>query len=114
MLSLSIFAAVRPEIFTLYVHGIHNELVFCTGAGVPVTSPLLYSAGHTDDTRQALMYIAQKYPHAPLLGIGFSLGANVITRYLAEEGANSRLRAACILACVRDRFNHNPQSPIVT
>lgn len=70
------------------------------GAGVPVTSPLLYSAGHTDDTRQALMYVAQKYPKAPLLGIGFSLGANVLTRYLAEEGIQTRLHAACALACV--------------
>lgn len=74
------------------------------GAGVPVTSPLLYSAGHTDDTRQALMYIAHKFPNAPLLGLGFSLGSNVITRYLAEEGSQSRLHAACVLACVSYKF----------
>jgi hypothetical protein len=74
------------------------------GAGVPMTSPLLYSAGHTDDTRQALMYIAQKFPKAPLLGLGFSLGSNVITRYLAEEGTQARLHAACALACVSFRM----------
>lgn len=65
-----------------------------------MTTPLFYSAGHTDDTRQALMYVAQKYPKAPLLGLGFSLGANVLTRYLAEEGTQTRLRAGCALACV--------------
>lgn len=71
-------------------------------AGVPLTTPQLYSAGHTDDIRTALLYIASKYPDAPLLGIGFSLGANVLTRYLAQEGDRSRLSAACILGCPWD------------
>lgn len=71
-----------------------------SGAGVPVTSPQLYSAGFTNDIRTALLYISKRYPKAPLLGVGFSLGANVLTRYLAEEGEQSRLRAGCVLACV--------------
>jgi predicted alpha/beta-fold hydrolase len=73
---------------------------FSVGAGVPVTSPKLYTAGSTDDLRQALMYISYSYPHAPLLGLGFSIGANKLTRYLAEEGENSRLLSACILSNV--------------
>ena len=71
-----------------------------TGAGVPVTTPQLYSAGYTDDLRTALMFIAHHYPKAPLLGLGFSLGANVLTRYLAEEGHRSRLVSGCALGCV--------------
>jgi hypothetical protein len=71
------------------------------GASVPVTSPQLYSAGHTDDLRQALFYISHRYPEAPLLGLSFSLGANVMTRYVAEEGEHSRLKSACVLGCVR-------------
>jgi hypothetical protein len=70
------------------------------GSGVPLTSQLMYSAGHTNDTRQALMYITHRYPKAVLLGLGFSLGANVLTRYLGEEGAQSRISSACVLACV--------------
>ncbi|KAG2132494.1 AB-hydrolase YheT [Suillus bovinus] len=73
-------------------------------AGVPVTSPQLYSAGHTDDLRQALFYISHRYPEAPLLGLSFSLGANVMTRYVAEEGERSRLKSACILGCVHRLF----------
>ncbi|KAJ3571880.1 hypothetical protein NP233_g3452 [Leucocoprinus birnbaumii] len=68
-------------------------------AGVPITSSRFYSAGHTDDTRCALLYIASRYPKAPLLALGFSLGANVITRYLGEEKENARFHAACALAC---------------
>lgn len=71
-----------------------------TGAGVPITSPQLYSAGTTDDLRQALLYIATLHPTAPLLGLGFSLGANILTRYLAEEGNESRLNSGCGLASV--------------
>jgi len=71
-------------------------------AGVPITSQLLYSAGHTNDTRQALMYITHRYPKALLLGLGFSLGANVLTRYLGEEGEQSLISSACVLACPWD------------
>ncbi|KAI0637069.1 AB-hydrolase YheT [Trametes polyzona] len=71
-------------------------------AGVPLTSPQLYSALYTDDIRVAVMYIAKLYPRAPLIGVGFSLGANVLTRYLAEEGEKSRLVAGCALACPWD------------
>jgi uncharacterized protein len=68
---------------------------------VPLTTPQLYSAGHTDDLRTALLYISNLYPNAPLLGVGFSLGANVLTRYLGQEGEHSRLVAGCAIACVR-------------
>lgn len=71
-------------------------------AGVELTSAQFYSAGHTDDIRSALLYISSKYPRAPLLGVGFSLGAGVLTRYLGEEGAASRLKAGCVLACVSE------------
>lgn len=48
----------------------------------------------------ALLHIAARHPRAPLLGVAFSLGASIIARYLAEEGARSRLKAACVLGCV--------------
>ena len=76
----------------------------CLGAGVPLTSPHLYSAGSTVDIRAALLHISTRYPNAQLLGLGFSLGASVLTRYLAEEGTRSRLKAACVLGCVRPDF----------
>ncbi|KAJ7170738.1 Alpha/Beta hydrolase protein [Mycena crocata] len=71
-------------------------------SGVPITSPKFYTAGHTDDLRQALMYLAHKYPRAPLLGLGFSIGANIMTRYLAEEASHSLLSSACVIACPWD------------
>ncbi|KIK64813.1 hypothetical protein GYMLUDRAFT_195274 [Collybiopsis luxurians FD-317 M1] len=76
-------------------------------AGVPVTSKQLYSAGWTDDLRMATIYLAQKYPRAPQLGLGFSLGANVMVRYLAEEGERSRLTSACVLGNPWDLVKNN-------
>ncbi|TFY69288.1 hypothetical protein EVJ58_g498 [Rhodofomes roseus] len=72
------------------------------GAGVPVTSTQLYSAGHTEDIRAAMYFIRKRYPEALLLGLGFSLGASVLTHYVAEEGEDCRLAAACVLACPWD------------
>lgn len=76
-------------------------------AGVPITSPRLYSAGHTDDTRHALAFIAHKYPNARLHGVGFSLGSNVLTRYLGEEEDATRIHSACALACPWDLSANN-------
>jgi predicted alpha/beta-fold hydrolase len=46
------------------------------------------------------LYLSTIFPNAPLLGMGFSLGAIVLTRYLAEEGEDSRLVSAFSLGCV--------------
>nr|GAT60696.1 predicted protein [Mycena chlorophos] len=66
-------------------------------SGVPMTSTRFYTAMQTDDLRQALTYISSRFPKAPMLGLGFSVGGNVLVRYLAEEGLNTRLGAAAIL-----------------
>jgi len=52
-------------------------------------------------------FLSANFPKAPLLGIGFSLGANVLTRYLAEEGENSRLNSGCVLGCPWDLKKNN-------
>ncbi|KAI0054048.1 AB-hydrolase YheT [Auriscalpium vulgare] len=71
-------------------------------AGVPLTSSRLYSAATTDDIRQAVIYISSLYPNAPLIAMGFSLGANVLTTYVAEEGEACRLTSAAVLGCPWD------------
>ncbi|KAF8504044.1 Alpha/Beta hydrolase protein [Hysterangium stoloniferum] len=71
-------------------------------AGVELTTAQMYSGGYTDDLRTALFYLSMKYPRARLVGLGFSLGANVLTRYLGEEGANSKLISGCALGCPWD------------
>ncbi|KAG8740273.1 hypothetical protein FRC10_004528 [Ceratobasidium sp. 414] len=71
-------------------------------AGAPVTSPRLYHGGTTDDLRCALLYIHACFPSAPLVGVGFSVGANMLAKYLGEEGSASALSAGVCLANVWD------------
>ncbi|KIR31098.1 anon-23da protein [Cryptococcus deuterogattii MMRL2647] len=71
-------------------------------AGVPVTSCQLYSAGTTMDLALALHFIRNRHPSSPLIGIGFSLGASIISRYLGEYGSSSILSAGVVLGCPWD------------
>ncbi|KAI0320399.1 Alpha/Beta hydrolase protein [Amylostereum chailletii] len=64
----------------------------------PVTTPKLYNAGTTDDIRTAVLWIAKNFPESPIFGIGFSLGANAMTKYVGEEGDACPLTAAVVLA----------------
>jgi predicted alpha/beta-fold hydrolase len=47
--------------------------------------------------RCALLFIRSLYPHSPLVGLSFSLGANVLAKYLGEEGDGTPLLAG--IAC---------------
>ena len=64
-------------------------------SGSPVTSAQFYSASYTEDLRAVVAHVASKMaPGVPLFAAGWSLGANILTRYLGEEGENTSLRAA--------------------
>jgi uncharacterized protein len=44
-----------------------------------ITSSILYNARATWDIRQTVKWIRKKFPNRPLFGLGFSLGANILT-----------------------------------
>lgn len=71
-------------------------------ANTPVTSSQLYSAAKTSDLRCAILYIRHKYPQSPLVGVGYSLGANVMAKYLGEEGDNTPLLGGIVCAAPFD------------
>ncbi|KAG5896442.1 hypothetical protein JTB14_022521 [Gonioctena quinquepunctata] len=52
---------------------------------VPVTAPRIFSYGHTDDYEAMVKHIAAKYPETRIVCVGFSLGGNLITKYLGEN-----------------------------
>ncbi|KAI8318905.1 AB-hydrolase YheT [Martensiomyces pterosporus] len=73
------------------------------GSGrTPLTSPKLYNAYYTEDFRDIVKYIHSSYDQARLIGIGFSLGANLITKYLGEEGSKCLLSAGIAVCCPFD------------
>lgn len=79
---------VRHTALAAAARGYRVVVVNHVGAsGSPVTSPRLYSAGHTGDLRLALRHIAARYPAAPLFAAGWSLGANILVLGLGQAGA---------------------------
>ncbi|KAK4156304.1 Alpha/Beta hydrolase protein [Chaetomidium leptoderma] len=59
-----------------------------------MTSGVLFNARATWDVRQIVNWAKRTFPNRPLFGLGFSLGANIMTNYVGEEGANCPLKGA--------------------
>lgn len=62
-----------------------------------LTSPLSFSAAHTDDVRAAVKYIRVLMgDDTPVFAIGYSLGAGILTKYLGEEGNRCSIQGAIV------------------
>ncbi|BEI82219.1 hypothetical protein CcaverHIS002_0300870 [Cutaneotrichosporon cavernicola] len=70
--------------------------------GTPLTSPQLYSAAASLDLNSAAHYLRNAFPQSALHGIGFSLGASVLARYLGERGEESLLSSGTVIGCPWD------------
>jgi predicted alpha/beta-fold hydrolase len=66
--------------------------------GTQLVTPQLFCANYTDDVRQVVWHLQRRLPNAPLCAMGFSLGANILVKYLGEEAADCPL-AAAIAVC---------------
>ncbi|KAJ2547292.1 hypothetical protein EV175_005278 [Coemansia sp. RSA 1933] len=62
--------------------------------GVCLETPKAFHGGMTSDLREFVDYVSKTMPNAPLFGLGFSLGANILTKYIGEEGGNCKFLAA--------------------
>jgi len=56
--------------------------------------PRRYHAGETSDIRYFLKTLHDQGQTGPMLAVGYSLGGNILLKYLGESGADSRLNAA--------------------
>ncbi|KAE9245816.1 hypothetical protein PF002_g7065 [Phytophthora fragariae] len=62
----------------------------------PLRTPHLFCIAYTDDLRYVARYLTDKYDFADeaFVGLGFSMGSNVLVKYLGEDGEQARLTAA--------------------
>jgi uncharacterized protein len=67
-------------------------------SGEPNLTPRLYHAGETGDPALVLDLLAERWPGAPVVAIGFSLGGNQLLKYLGERGSDARIRAAATVS----------------
>jgi abhydrolase domain-containing protein 1/3 len=70
---------------------------------------IFYNAGWTEDMHAVLSDIKSRLPSAPLALVGASLGANMVIKFLGEEGSGSQIWGAVAIGCpfdllVCDRF----------
>lgn len=65
--------------------------------GSPVTTPQFYSASFLGDMYEVVSHVSDRYPDANLYGVGWSLGANILVRYLGQESHNCPLSGAVSL-----------------
>ncbi|GKE04121.1 embryogenesis-associated protein EMB8-like protein, partial [Tanacetum coccineum] len=50
----------------------------------PVITPKLYATSFTGDVSKAVVHVSSRYPDANLYAAGWSLGANILVKYLGE------------------------------
>lgn len=73
------------------------RVVLCQRRGhgdLPLTSPKINTMGDTDDLREQIQVIQQRFPDSPLYAMGISAGTGLLVRYLGEQGADTPIRAA--------------------
>jgi predicted alpha/beta-fold hydrolase len=72
------------------------------GALLKTRRPRFYHSGETSDLDYLVDTLARRDPRAPLYAVGFSLGGNVLLKWLGEQGARSRIEAAATISVPYD------------
>lgn len=68
-----------------------------------LTTPKLTNPGDPTDARQAIEYIALRYPKVNIVGVGIGAGCALVFSYLGEYGSSSLLKAA---VCVSPSYDN--------
>lgn len=83
---------------TIYQQGWVAVLMHFRGCGSKTNRKAqTYHSGQTSDVSEFVDFLKQKHPTNPLFSIGFSLGGNVLTKYVGER-ENSHLDGAIAIS----------------
>lgn len=79
---------IRTFVHYSQCHGYRCAVLNHIGAlaTVPVTSSRIFTYGHTGDYAEMVANLDKRYPATKILSVGFSLGGNLISKYLGEIG----------------------------
>lgn len=67
-------------------------------SGEPNRLPRSYHSGDTQDLAHTLSIIRSRLPDSPILAVGYSLGGNVLGKYLGELGEQSEITRAVVVS----------------
>uniref|UniRef100_A0A0D6QXW7 AB hydrolase-1 domain-containing protein n=1 Tax=Araucaria cunninghamii TaxID=56994 RepID=A0A0D6QXW7_ARACU len=89
---------VRHMLLRARRHGWRGVVFNSRGcADSPVITPQFYSASFTEDLRQVVKHVGNCFPQSNIYAIGWSLGGNILVRYLGQEAGNCPLSGAVSL-----------------
>lgn len=63
-------------------------------SGEPNRLPRAYHSGETGDLQYVVGELQRRYPNKPIAAVGFSMGGNVLLKWLGETGAENPLSGA--------------------
>jgi uncharacterized protein len=79
----------------LYHQGLRSAAINFRGcSGQSNNRARCYHSGETEDTHFLYQTLRQREPETPIAAVGFSLGGNVLLKWLGEQGTNLDLFAA--------------------
>ncbi len=79
---------------TIHNHGWRGVVMHFRGcSGTHNRLPRAYHSGDTGDLATVLRVIGDREPEVPLVGLGFSMGGNVLLKSLGEAGVDTPLTA---------------------
>jgi uncharacterized protein len=80
---------------TLYRRGMRAVIMHFRGcSGEPNRLPRSYHSGDTGDLQWVLDALCRRAPGVGIAAVGYSLGGNVLLKWLGEQGGRARLQAA--------------------
>ena len=90
---------VRGLMGALARHGFRSAAMHFRGcSGEPNRLPRTYHSGETGDLDFVAQRLRRRHPATPLAAVGFSLGGNVLLKWLAERGAGAEIAAAAAVS----------------
>ncbi|XP_071788506.1 monoacylglycerol lipase ABHD2-like [Asterias amurensis] len=66
---------------------------------VPLTSPRIFTYGDTEEYSVMVDHMREKFPHSAFISVGFSMGANIIVKYLGEEPRRQNMFLCGVSVC---------------
>ncbi|GMG40714.1 unnamed protein product [Ambrosiozyma monospora] len=86
-----------------YKYGFQGYVLNSRGCGeTELTSPSLFCGLWTDDLREVIRNFKKTQPQRDIYVAGFSLGSSILGNYLTQEGENSGIKLAVMLASLWD------------
>ncbi|XP_022338038.1 phospholipase ABHD3-like [Crassostrea virginica] len=85
-------------------HGYRSVVYHNRGMGAQLLTPKTYCASNVDDLTYVVNLLKDRFPEAPFIGAGISLGGMMLFNYLAKLGENCKLEAGMCISVAWNVF----------